>query len=267
MKRWLVTGLIITLVVLALSQAALAAENDNYHGHWKRTLFADCSSPDNTFQVYYEAHVLPGSWRAVSSLYSNWFLYPQGATEWASMEFLPNGDFSSGEMSFTVPYSRDGSTQWMVYDVSIMDGDYTQLSYSIIRAECPSGEITIINEGVPEVAGPPAGALPPPPESRTQLTLVADTAFYAEPNPATILEDFQLEAGQTWFVVAVVEGTDGNMWFEVFTGGPNNAYVPAAAFGMMGNEIGGTQGDRYEIGGTQGDRYEIGGTQGDRYDD
>ncbi|NDJ77728.1 MAG: hypothetical protein GYB65_15860 [Chloroflexi bacterium] len=253
--------LIVLVFVLSLGLAVVPttlAQGDNVYIKFSNATWGLYPGEVCEFGVTFEARV-PAGYTVVHTRTITYLDNP-GATETLSETFVSEGWYAN-----TV-YDEYFWEQWIdftyeeVYEV--YDGD-TRLSYTRLYAECYTQLLDVDFEYVDRANA----VYEPPAASRTQLTLVEDTAFYAEPNPATILEDFQLEAGQTWFVVAVVEGTDGNMWFEVFTGGPNNAYVPAAAFGMTGNEIGGTQGDRYEIGGTQGDRYEIGGTQGDRYDD
>jgi hypothetical protein len=88
-----------------------------------------------------------------------------------------------------------------------------------VYASCPDGTIRVTNFSLDGINQPAA-------EDRVMAHVQFDTPVYAQANPATPLAD-TLKAGQTWFVVNDTTGTDGALWYEVFVGGPQNAYIPA----------------------------------------
>jgi hypothetical protein len=94
-----------------------------------------------------------------------------------------------------------------------------------LYANCATGEIAIDNSS--GIHQPEAG-------ERVQGLMLVDTPVYAEPNPDMALIDLMLREGQTWFIVGSTTGTDGNLWYEVFVGGAQNAYVPAEAVALSG---------------------------------
>ncbi|MBN1203267.1 MAG: hypothetical protein JXJ20_15575, partial [Anaerolineae bacterium] len=65
-----------------------------------------------------------------------------------------------------------------------------------------------------------------------QAKVLFDVNVHSEPNPDAAIPGAVLLAGQDWFVVGSVVGTDGNLWYEVFVGGAHNGFVPAAAMSL-----------------------------------
>ncbi|NDJ75161.1 MAG: hypothetical protein GYB65_02790 [Chloroflexi bacterium] len=116
---------------------------------------------------------------------------------------------------------------YIEYTIEVYNPDGSLASRSTIFAECPSGVVTITTiDNIP-------GILPPDPSQRVQADVLVTTPVYALPDPGTALDDTLL-AGQQWFVVAEVTGTDGELWYEVFVGGTNNAYVPTYTLSLPG---------------------------------
>jgi hypothetical protein len=94
-----------------------------------------------------------------------------------------------------------------------------------VYAECPSGVIQVWNSSI-------YGVHMPDPAARVQAKVLFDVNVHSEPNPDLPIPGAVLLAGQDWFVVDSVVGTDGNLWYEVFVGGAHNGFVPAAAMSL-----------------------------------
>ncbi|MBN1202854.1 MAG: hypothetical protein JXJ20_13480 [Anaerolineae bacterium] len=94
-----------------------------------------------------------------------------------------------------------------------------------IYASCVTGEIIVYNNSI-------YGVHMPDPAERVQAKVLFDVNVHSEPNPDLAIPGAVLLAGQDWFVVSSVVGTDGNLWYEVFVGGAHNGFVPAAAMSL-----------------------------------
>jgi hypothetical protein len=126
---------------------------------------------------------------------------------------------NSGTINVDVP--ADGMVE---YTVNVFGPEGDQIYAMYIYAECPSGDLRYEH---PEAEEP--GILPPASNEATMGTVVANTPLYSAPDYEALLPDYELEAGQTWFVICQMEDEDGNLWYKIFVGSKNYAYVPAEA--------------------------------------
>lgn len=133
------------------------------------------------------------------------------------------------------PFNR---TQAINYWIDIDGGSL----YHSLEMYAPGGLLVSSTEvsmgcpgGVSSHGGDIYGPMPPDPDSRVMGTMLVDSPVYSDPNPNAALSDTLLKAGQTWFAVKQVTGTDGNKWYEIFVGGWNNGYVPASAMSLAGS--------------------------------
>jgi hypothetical protein len=131
--------------------------------------------------------------------------------------------YQEGEINpfFAIP--PDGSVT-DTFEVYTPNG--TLLSSYTVYASCPDGTVHISGATIYGINQPAA-------EDRVMAHVQFDTPVYGQANPATPLTD-TLKAGQTWFVVDDTTGTDGALWYEVFVGGLQNAYIPATTVTLDG---------------------------------
>ncbi|NDJ75160.1 MAG: hypothetical protein GYB65_02785 [Chloroflexi bacterium] len=121
---------------------------------------------------------------------------------------------------FGVPVVPDGT---VTATVEVFNPDLSLASVSTLTATCPEGTTNVLyGDGTP-------GGLPPDPAARATATCAVTVPLYYAPDLNAEIPGLQLEAGQTWFVVGTTLDTDGNLWYEVYVGGPNNAYAPGYA--------------------------------------
>ncbi|MCD4685153.1 MAG: hypothetical protein K8S97_04365 [Anaerolineae bacterium] len=115
------------------------------------------------------------------------------------------------------------------YAYAITDPGGTLLSTARFVADCTSNNITVINwDHIP-------GVLPPPPTARATGSIQVDVPVFAEPSPDAALPNHILRAGQSWFVVGSTTDANGMVWYEIFTYGPHNGFVPAWAVTVQGD--------------------------------
>jgi len=129
--------------------------------------------------------------------------------EWVATGY----EFLKYEVSW-VPYDGSWSVQ---YDVLASNGQL--MSSTKFVADCVTGLAWTSYSDIYGINEPAANA-------RVMGNVLVDTPVYAEANPTTALKP-ELKAGQTWFIVGQTTGTDGAVWYKVFVGGLNAAYVPA----------------------------------------
>ncbi|MBN1203266.1 MAG: hypothetical protein JXJ20_15570 [Anaerolineae bacterium] len=120
-------------------------------------------------------------------------------------------------------YVPDNGSTYETRDLYAEGGSY--IASIEFYAECPSGIIEIFNNSI-------YGVHMPDPAERVQAKVLFDVNVHSEPNPDAAIPGAVLLAGQDWFVVSSVVGTDGNLWYEVFVGGAHNGFVPAAAMSL-----------------------------------
>jgi hypothetical protein len=141
------------------------------------------------------------------------------AAEWS------DGSFYSGHWG--APIADDGYFH-LVYQVYSPGG--ILITQSDVYGSCPSGEArTTINDIGLSIQQPAA-------DQRASGYVLSDTPLYSQADPGTVRSE-TLKAGQTWFVVGSKTGTDGNLWYEMFVGGVNTAYVPAASISITEGAI------------------------------
>lgn len=248
-------GLVAIVIVLGMALAVLpavgAAGNDpiiqHTDGRWEDyyyegppQVYAVDECMEGGYAVFNQVMRVPAGYKV--NFHSTEVSESYGTYEQSVQTTAPAAMYHSGDYMMYVPWDGYAEQKWDLYAPND-----EWLSSSTIYANCVTGEIRAENTGVYGVFEPPAAA-------RVPLRLVANTPLYSEPNPEAILPDMILRAGQEWFVVGQVVGTDRYWWLEVYTGGANNAYVPASAFGFVQT---GPLGDQYETG-PLGDQFQTG---------
>ncbi|MBN1201903.1 MAG: hypothetical protein JXJ20_08625 [Anaerolineae bacterium] len=162
---------------------------------------------------------------------------PTGTTEVGATEinsFWQDGQDYAWGWEWTTPdgfYFTGLAEAWVSLDGSIYEsrdlyapgGGY--VATVELYAECPSGIIEIYHNSI-------YGVHMPDPAERVQAKVLFDVNVHSEPNPDAAIPGAVLLAGQDWFVVDSVVGTDGNLWYEVFVGGAHNGFVPAAVMSL-----------------------------------
>lgn len=139
-----------------------------------------------------------------------------------SHETVVEGPGWNGTSYWPLTVPPDGYAQ---YTVEIWSPTDVLLTSASVYASCPDGELRVNGSAL-------YGNVPLPSE-RVMGHVQYDTPLYTEADPATVREEV-LTAGQTWFVLGSETGTDGKEWYEVFVGGWNTVYVPAAAMTLDG---------------------------------
>jgi hypothetical protein len=167
-----------------------------------------CGSGGGYLTFYTEFNVPKGY------LVKNWY-HLDGSD---GITYESSGEWSYGSTSFGTwgaPIAANGYFH-LIYNVFNPDGSF--ISHTEVYGSCPSGEAWTTND--PGIQQPAA-------DQRASGYVLADTPLYTQADPSTARSE-TLKTGQTWFIVGSAIGTDGNLWYEVFVGGVNTAYVPAA---------------------------------------
>ncbi|HEX3051784.1 MAG TPA: hypothetical protein VHP83_14090 [Aggregatilineaceae bacterium] len=151
--------------------------------------------------------------------------------EWFSSTW--GGGSSSGDYVYDTYETFSVYHKWAVaydgyimahYDMYAPNG--VLMSSTMFRADCTTGEVWTSYGDVYGINQPAA-------DKRVMGTVLIDTPVYSEPSPTAALKPV-LKAGQTWFIVGQTTGTDGELWYKVFVGSANTAYVPAATMAPQG---------------------------------
>ncbi|HEX3051783.1 MAG TPA: hypothetical protein VHP83_14085 [Aggregatilineaceae bacterium] len=151
------------------------------------------------------------SWSASGGVQYN------GGYEYIADSFF---DYSSSSALFA---PADGYTVNQI-DIYAPNGEH--LTTSTLKGDCTTGQLWGPYADVYGINQPAASA-------RVMGTVLVDTPVYSEPSPTAALKPV-LKAGQTWFIVGQVTGTDGELWYKVFVGSANTAYVPAVTMAPQG---------------------------------
>jgi len=217
MKRLLILGAIF-LTVAAVVPVSAAGDPGVYASNLKWT--TPCGEGVNG-RGYYS---VDGGWNAPPGYTITQRQWQNSVIEGSfddTYSYVSPGEYPSGTIYDWVP--GDGDYGWTV---TISDPAGNFVSRGTVYGNCVTGELYLKGNNI-------FGMLPPDSSERVMGTVLADTAVYAEANPAMAL-DAVLTAGQTWFVVGQTTGTDGNMWYEVFVGGAHNGWVPASSMALEG---------------------------------
>jgi hypothetical protein len=217
MKRLFVLGLA-ALFVLALVPAA-SAQSSGYEVFANAGWLVPCAEGwGGVVTVTADIYAPTGS--EEEGLYADYS--PNWIPAYWEVTWVANGFFKvdSQTWGFFVP---DEGFVYEAHDLYAEGGGY--IASVEIYAECPSGLIEVYNNSI-------YGVHMPDPAERVQAKVLFDVNVHSEPNPDLAIPGAVLLAGQDWFVVDSVVGTDGNLWYEVFVGGAHNGFVPAAAMSL-----------------------------------
>ncbi|MBN1200866.1 MAG: hypothetical protein JXJ20_03320, partial [Anaerolineae bacterium] len=229
MKRLFVLALV-AVFALTLIPAA-SAQDSGYVVYASGGWLVDCGlagplpPPDGggVAEIVIDAYAPTGSMEEGTWGMTNapWYIDPVTGewvyVDWEADWWWPGFHVESVNWLVYVP---DGGTAHEVRDLYAEGGGY--IASIEFQASCPSGEIIIFNNSI-------YGVHMPDPAERVQAKVLFDVNVHSEPNPDLAIPGAVLLAGQDWFVVGSVVGTDGNLWYEVFVGGAHNGFVPAAA--------------------------------------
>ena len=217
MKRLLIFGVVLLMVAVALPVSGASNPGIAY-SNIKWTTVCGAGVNGRGFFSANEDWAVPPGYTVTQRFWQNSVI--EGSFD-SSASWVSPGIFFNTTVSDWVP--GDGDYGW-TYDMYDPSGAF--VSSSTVYGNCATGELYAS-------ANNAFGMLPPDPSERVMGTVLADTAVYAEANPAMALEEV-LTAGQTWFVVGETTGTDGNLWYEVFVGGAHTGYVPASSMALEG---------------------------------
>lgn len=220
MKHIFVRLAVAVLLVATVFSVAPKASADSevfieiYNGEW---VFGDCSTGDYIFFDY--NFYVPAGYTVREAIE---ITSPEIGVVTDSAEYVMSNTISGSDWWY-VPVPANGSGK---YFMSVVAPNGVVLSSTSAEASCVTGQIFLPYGDVYGINEPAASA-------RVMGTVLADTPVYAEANPTTALAPV-LKAGQTWFIVGEVTGTDGAQWYKVFVGGKNTGYVPASTMTPQG---------------------------------
>lgn len=212
--------LILAALLLALIPLGrVSADPDNYIAYSSPVL--DCAAGTVIIQIDYAIRM--GYTLTSEEVISSPSL---GTTTTIFSQVVP-ADWEHHGLTLYWGVPADGSYS---YSYTITDPGGTLISTTYFIADCTTTSITVINwdRSTP-------GVLPPPPTARATGIMQVDIPVHAAPSPDAALPEYILRAGQSWFVVGSTTGTDGLLWYEIFTYGPHNGYVPAWAVTVQGD--------------------------------
>ncbi|HEX3051781.1 MAG TPA: hypothetical protein VHP83_14075 [Aggregatilineaceae bacterium] len=187
-----------------------------YGAEW---YYPSCDPVSGNYVVFYVDYNIPAGYilhqevSYTSALYGNFY---------DSMDTVSSGMSGIGS-SGSAPVPPDGKT---LYKAVVYAPNGLELSSTSAEADCVTGSVF-------NPYGDVYGINEPPASQRVLGTVLVDTPVYSEASPTAALKPV-LKAGQTWFIVGQVTGTDGDLWYKVFVGGANYGYVPASAIAPQG---------------------------------
>jgi len=196
----------------------------------------------------------PGSYGTLGVV-DYWFFVPPGYT-WTEHVIDAWGDYWNGVVGQTVvneyyweSENKDSFTwhgsgtlgAWVDIDggsfsyvMELYEPGGSLVSKTEVHFDCPGGGSSY-SDAIYD------SPMVPDPAIRQLGTVIADSPVYSEPSMDSPVAGTLTTVGQTWFAVDKTEGDDGQMWYEIFVGGWNNAWIPASAF-MVEGDLGGEEG-------------------------
>jgi len=223
MKRLLIRVAVIVWVIAVVFSVApqTFAQDGTPAVAWANISWvADCSSSSGygTAAIDYFFSISPGY---TFSYYVEWFSVSGGGDSISGAKLYDTTETYALRHKWAAAYDGYITAQ---YAIHAPNGEL--VSSTMFEANCITGRVWTSYSDVYGINEPAA-------DKRVMGNVLGDTPVYAEANPTTALKPV-LKAGQTWFIVGLVTGTDGDLWYKVFVGSANTAYVPASPMTPQG---------------------------------
>ncbi|HEX3051782.1 MAG TPA: hypothetical protein VHP83_14080 [Aggregatilineaceae bacterium] len=220
MKRIRVLVLVLSAVFLWGSLPSVSAVDEPHAtfsgGEWLTP--APCTA-DGAAMVDLDMYIPAGfTWHS-----RYWTESPTQGPQYYEYSWSQAFDYVGLYTGYIMPVPQDGRGLW---NVEILDLNGAQVSSTSVEVNCVTGAIF-------PTYGDVYGVHEPAADKRVMGNVLVDTPVYSEPSPTAALKPV-LKAGQTWFIVGQVTGTDGELWYKVFVGSANTAYVPASTMAPQG---------------------------------